>query len=270
MAAVTAALDVLGYLPAPAAPANRGAADLQEGGELLAYGASGTVAVLEVCAQPQPAALQPLAAAPHGRWLQALRAGCCSCSGRRSRGQGALARAACSAEHAAAAGRLGHQHARPSPPAQVARLQVACMLQGGHRGATVTALKWCPDAPSRDLKSSGHVHLASGDSAGGVVVWDVVSGAIAARLDDAPPAQELLDGYAASVRGECCVQVRLFKQPAVAGCRLQVADSVQHTRLSSGSRGLWPARSNLSTLSYYTAKHRASRGCCRPPAHSRS
>lgn len=157
-----AALDVLGLLPAPASASNRGAADLLEGGELVAYGAASTVAVVEV-----------------------------------------------------------------------ATLQVACMLQGGHRGATVTAVKWGPHdgahgAPFKQAAGaaasaggpmasraspSHHSHhhhhpplrLASGDSAGGVVVWDAASGAAAARLDDAPAAQELLDGYAAAARGDCCV-----------------------------------------------------------------
>jgi hypothetical protein len=57
---MAASLDVLGYLPAPAGTSNRGAADLLDG-QLLAYGASASVAVLEVRA-PQLARTAPRAA----------------------------------------------------------------------------------------------------------------------------------------------------------------------------------------------------------------
>ncbi|GLC70526.1 hypothetical protein PLESTF_000996000 [Pleodorina starrii] len=68
---------------------------------------------------------------------------------------------------------------------EVHELQLACLLQGGHRNHPVTSVKWCPDCHSRDLKSHGsHLRLASGDSAGGVVVWSLLSGGVIARLED--------------------------------------------------------------------------------------
>lgn len=63
MAAATASLDVLGYLPSPAdLSGNRGAADLL-GGELLAYGAASSVAVVEV--RRCSARRAPRCCAPH-------------------------------------------------------------------------------------------------------------------------------------------------------------------------------------------------------------
>ncbi|GLI63491.1 hypothetical protein VaNZ11_006473, partial [Volvox africanus] len=68
---------------------------------------------------------------------------------------------------------------------EVQELQLACLLQGGHRNHAVTSVKWCPDCHSRDLKSHGsHLRLASGDAAGGVVVWSLLSGGIVNRLED--------------------------------------------------------------------------------------
>jgi hypothetical protein len=89
-------LDVLGYLPAPAAPANRGAADVLDG-QLFAYGASSSVAVLEASWAQGPCGAAPggLAAA-----LQAPGAGPCSGLARAGgRGAGAVRRrrAACHA-----------------------------------------------------------------------------------------------------------------------------------------------------------------------------
>ncbi|KAG2490003.1 hypothetical protein HYH03_011470 [Edaphochlamys debaryana] len=75
-------------------------------------------------------------------------------------------------------------------------LQLACLLQGGHRNHTVTAVKWSPDCHSRDLKShSSHLRLASGDSDGGVVVWSA-SGAIVSRLEDHVNVREHIRGGA--------------------------------------------------------------------------
>ncbi|GIM02415.1 hypothetical protein Vretimale_7287, partial [Volvox reticuliferus] len=68
---------------------------------------------------------------------------------------------------------------------EVQELQLACLLQGGHRNHPVTSVKWCPDCHSRDLKTHGsHVRLASGDAAGGVVVWSLLSGSVISRLED--------------------------------------------------------------------------------------
>jgi hypothetical protein len=69
-------------------------------------------------------------------------------------------------------------------------------------GATVTAVQWQPaelprpgDAPPKadadaapaaaDARAHAPARLATGDSEGGVVVWDVVSASVAARLEDA-------------------------------------------------------------------------------------
>ncbi|GBF90134.1 hypothetical protein Rsub_03267 [Raphidocelis subcapitata] len=162
-----AALDVLGYLPSPAGSSNRGAADLLDG-QLLAYGASASVAVLEV-----------------------------------------------------------------------PRLHVACMLHGAHRGASVTAVKWSPDCHSRDLRSNGHVRLASGDSTGGVVVWDVLSASVSARLDDVPAAQELLGSYAAATKGECAVQGLAWVLPDPPALAVVIAPALLLIWDTQGGSLLW-------------------------------
>lgn len=43
---------------------------------------------------------------------------------------------------------------------QVQQLQVAAVLQGAHKDAAVTAVKWCPESHSRDLKSHNHLRCA--------------------------------------------------------------------------------------------------------------
>ncbi|KAK9829709.1 hypothetical protein WJX72_007460 [[Myrmecia] bisecta] len=66
----------------------------------------------------------------------------------------------------------------------VHRMQLACVLQGGHKSAAVTAVSWCPECHTRDLKGPSHLRLASGDQEGRVVVWDVTSANVIATLDD--------------------------------------------------------------------------------------
>lgn len=67
---------------------------------------------------------------------------------------------------------------------QVHQLQIAAVLQGAHKSSPVTAVKWSPDAHSRDLKSASHLRLASGDAEGVVVVWDVLTQTVVATLDE--------------------------------------------------------------------------------------
>ena len=142
---------------------------------------------------------------------------------------------------------ISYVHVHTQPLKQVERLQVACMLQGGHRGATVTAVKWCPDRrAARDAKTAGasgaagaHLRLASGDSAGGVVVWDAASGAAAARLDDAPAAQELLDAYAASARGDCGVQGLAWVLPGRGALAVVIAPALLVVWDPAGGGVLW-------------------------------
>eukprot|EP00884_Botryococcus_braunii_P018245 jgi/Botrbrau1/5103/Bobra.0128s0014.1 len=66
----------------------------------------------------------------------------------------------------------------------VRRLQLACVLHGMHQNATVSALSWCPEMTWGDLKSSTNLRLASGDSEGRVVLWDLGTGVACALLDD--------------------------------------------------------------------------------------
>ncbi|KAF5836106.1 hypothetical protein DUNSADRAFT_6477 [Dunaliella salina] len=69
---------------------------------------------------------------------------------------------------------------------EVQQLQVAATLEGVvHKGGAVTSVKWCPMCHSRDLISDTHLRLASGDSNGGVAVWDVQCQSVCATLDDA-------------------------------------------------------------------------------------
>ena len=52
-----------------------------------------------------------------------------------------------------------------------------------------------------------HTHrLASGDSAGTVVLWDVLNAMIVGCLDDVPAAASILDAYADAARSDCAVQ----------------------------------------------------------------
>eukprot|EP00775_Hariotina_reticulata_P009224 gene9224-9389_t len=55
----------------------------------------------------------------------------------------------------------------------------------------------CPSFLSRDVKSPGHLRLASADADGCVVVWDVLTAAPIARMEDLPAAREVLRDYAA-------------------------------------------------------------------------
>ncbi|KAK9845287.1 hypothetical protein WJX81_002462 [Elliptochloris bilobata] len=109
---MSAAIDVLGYLPGPALPANAGACDLLAG-EVFAYAVGSGTGVVDV-----------------------------------------------------------------------RRMQLACVLQGRHRGTPVTAVSWCPECHSRELAETSNLRLASGDSEGRVVVWDVAAAAAIAALED--------------------------------------------------------------------------------------
>jgi hypothetical protein len=144
-------LDVLGYLPAPAGPANRGAADLLDG-QLFACGAASSVLVLEVRPPrraPRCRARSPPHCAqrrPRQRW-----------PGRGGRGEERRQRRSGSGAARSGPPRCRRRPSSPAPAAppprhlrpQVPRLQVACMLQGGHRGAAVTAVKWCAAGRAR-------------------------------------------------------------------------------------------------------------------------
>lgn len=198
---MSAALDVLGYLPAPAGRFNRGAADMLEG-QMLAIGACSSIAVFEVRA--------PRSSSSALRWGTAYERGAAGplAGGRQSTTGGSRARRGARRVAAAWGDRAArpfvstavlawrrHAHAqrrrqrhhrqRLSPPVdsrvrprelryphapshrsnppplrrppQLPRLQTACMLHGGHRGAAVTAVKWDPEPHSRDLSTAGHV-----------------------------------------------------------------------------------------------------------------
>jgi hypothetical protein len=49
-----------------------------------------------------------------------------------------------------------------------------------------------PDCHPRDLRTRGHLSLASGDGDGGVMVWDVSTASVLARLEDCAAAREVL------------------------------------------------------------------------------
>lgn len=69
---------------------------------------------------------------------------------------------------------------KPCRPMQVNSLDPVAVLSNVH-DAPVTAVAWCPDCSSRDLKARGHLRLASADEAGEVAVWDVARAQPVAR-----------------------------------------------------------------------------------------
>ncbi|KAA6419923.1 MAG: hypothetical protein FRX49_10113 [Trebouxia sp. A1-2] len=90
----------------------------------------------------------------------------------------------------------------------VHRMQLTCVLHGGHKSASTTAVSWAPECFSRDAATSS-LRLASGDNEGRVVVWDVSSGTVIASLEDplsaaqspGPVARKAEPGKGGAVRG---------------------------------------------------------------------
>lgn len=69
-------------------------------------------------------------------------------------------------------------------------VDVRCMdqataLVGGHTSANVTALDWHPVTGSAEAKTAPLLLLASGDTDGRVIIWDVLQGTPIAALEDA-------------------------------------------------------------------------------------
>ena len=100
-----AAVDVLGHLPGPVSKTNAGAGDLLAG-EVFAYAVSSSIAVVDVSLSPSSQRI--LLASPS----------CWSCS----------CRCLC--------------YGKVIKALQVHRMQLACVLHGGHRSAAVTAVAW--------------------------------------------------------------------------------------------------------------------------------
>jgi hypothetical protein len=61
----------------------------------------------------------------------------------------------------------------------------ATALVGGHSNANVTALDWHPVSSSVETKNTPPLLLASGDTDGRVIIWDVLQGTPIAALEDA-------------------------------------------------------------------------------------
>jgi hypothetical protein len=72
------------------------------------------------------------------------------------------------------------------------------------------------------------------------VIWDVLSTAVAARLDDVPAAQDALDAYAAATRGDCPVVGLAWVLPSPGALAVVVGPAllmIWDTQGGGGARG---------------------------------